>query len=114
MDAEAVTGGVRQGIDEPVHHPLRRSGQFRIFAAAGIDRERFATERCGHLVGVETGGVDDGLRRNLLGIRPHHDPVGRSRALDRNCPWQEDHVAGKTQGAQRRDESFGFDDARVG
>ena len=103
MDAEAVARRVRQGIDEAVHHALLRRGEFRILAAARIDGEPLAAERCRHFVGVQPRGVDDGAGGDLLGVRPHEQiPSARDGAVMCCRPWQKDDVPRQRTGRAAR------------
>ena len=112
MRAEAVARRVRRRIHERLDERSFRRRQFRVLAAARIDRERLAAQESRYLVCIESRRVDDGPRENRFASGLNHHAAGLPIGGLDDRTGKKDCAGRLTRALQRLHQLLGVDDAR--
>ena len=113
MHAQAGSIGVRKRVHKAVHPAALRCGELGVLSPARRDVKSSCAEHRGNLVGVQPGGIDDGLRQKSLVWGDELDAAVRRRRVHDGGADHHRDVEVAAEPPQRGDERFGFDDARI-
>ena len=114
VHAKSGARRVRQWIHQRIDPCAPGGDELRILPTTRENLEPRGPEPCRHVVGKETGSVDDGLRANAFVSCDELDGTRYRRRIDQRRADQHRDIEISGQSGQHPDQAIGIDNAGVG